>query len=146
MVVATAVAILVPICVVVVADDGTEAAKKKGVEEARKAWTRALKEEDKAAMTRILADDYLNVGTDGKTRGKEETIKEAMLVNVTIESAREDHVKIRVHHDSAVVTSRQIITVTKDENRATLEVRSIACWVLKDNRWMLSVIQLTRVK
>lgn len=143
---AATIAFLLPVCVVAVGDDNADTSKKEAIQEAAKEWGNAIQDKDKMAMSRMLTDDFLLVGPDGKVAGKEATIEFLAADNITINLEERDNEKIRVYGESAVITGRQVVTVSLDGKRDTLEIRDITCWVLNDNRWQLSVYQATPVK
>ena len=65
----------------------------------------AVKNNDAAAMDRILADDFVLVTGRGKTQSKADLLKEARSKAIAYEHQEDSNQKVRVWGDTAVVTA-----------------------------------------
>lgn len=144
--VAVTTTLVLSICAGTFADEGADTSKSRRLEEAGKAWAKAVREADKAAMDRILTEDYLHVGADGKVSGKKATINALTAGNFSVDSKLQDNVRVRVYDKNAIVTGRQVIAITRNGTHASLEVRDVACWVLGNDGWQLEFYQATPVR
>ena len=67
-------------------------------------WMEAIKNRDKSALERLLADDYVSISWDGKTYNKADGIAANIAPDSKLESYTLDPLKVRIFGDTAVVT------------------------------------------
>lgn len=70
------------------------------------AWNDALVKKDRAALERIMADDYSYTESNGSVLNKTQDIAETMSGDTKWTSAKLDDVKVRVLGDVAIFTAR----------------------------------------
>ena len=110
------------------------ASAEKEVLQAMNAADQANDKPDKAAMERLLADDYLWHGSNGVAQTKAQSIAEAMDGGTRWTGRKYDGLKVRIYGDIAVVTG----TMTMSGSSATYRTgpRLITrLLVRRDNRW-----------
>lgn len=67
-------------------------------------WMEAVKNRDKPALERLVADDFVSIGWDGKTFNKADGIAANLAPDSKLESYTIDPLKVRIFGDTAVVT------------------------------------------
>ena len=70
------------------------------------AWNDAVVKKDRAALERIMADDYSYTESNGSVLNKTQEIAETMSDDAKWNSAKLDDVNVRVFGDVAIVTGR----------------------------------------
>lgn len=97
----------------------------------------ALKAGDAAAFGRLLADDYMYTGEDGKTRNKAEDIALMTSPDLKIESVSTDDKRFRIYRSTAVETGRYTIKGTHKGKPFSEAGRYTTTWVRRDGRWQI---------
>jgi ketosteroid isomerase-like protein len=109
-----------------------------------KAFEQAVVRNDADAVGRFLTDDWIIIDPDGGVIDKARflgVIKSGALTHDQMDS---DDVRIRIHGDTAIVTS---LTRTKGKFMGqdfTTQERATDVLVKKDGRWQVVFSQLTR--
>jgi len=99
-------------------------------------WNNALVKRDVAALSRILADDWIEIDSDnGTTMTKTQSLADLKSGENTYTSAVGDEWKVRVYGDAAVVLSRETVKEQSKGKDASGQYRLIDTWVKKDGRW-----------
>src|SRR3989454_3440831 len=96
------------------------------------AWNDAVVKKDRAALERIMADDYSYTGSNGSVYNKTQDIAETMSGDTKWTSAKLDDVKVRVLGDVAIFTAR----LTRSEEH-TSELQSpcnLVCRLLLEKK------------
>lgn len=66
----------------------------------------AIKNKDKSALERLLADDYVSISWEGKTYNKADSIAATLAADSKLDSYTLDPLKVRILGNTAVVTGR----------------------------------------
>jgi hypothetical protein len=94
-----------------------------------KEWTAAELRGDKEAVSRIVADDYMETLPDGRVQNKTQYLAD---IKATTDKDVADDYKVRVFGNLAIMTHRG--TATGETNR---QYRSTHVWMKRDGRWQL---------
>ena len=110
-----------------------------------KAWNEALMSNDLAAVSRIIADDWVGVDFKGAMTSKEETLAQLKSGGSRNEYVELGDMNVRVYGDTAVVmgtdTERSVYQGENTNGRyAFTDV-----FVKKDGRWQAVASQSTRI-
>jgi ketosteroid isomerase-like protein len=93
---------------------------------------------DKAAATRLIADDYLYTGMDGKTRTKAQVIKDMQPLPANVKySSRIEDVVIRDFGGTAVMSYRVVEDVEVNGQRNSSQYRSTDVFMRRRGMWQL---------
>lgn len=109
-----------------------------------KEFEEAVVSNDAAAVGRLLADDWIIVGPDGRIIDKSrflEVIKSGALSHEKMES---EDVRVQIYENSAIVTA---LTTSKGEfmgQEFTSLERATDIFVKQNGRWQCVFTQLTR--
>jgi ketosteroid isomerase-like protein len=105
-------------------------------------WTDAYQHHDRAALARILADDWRGQYPWGK-RTKTQVLDELMKGDSTIQSITFGPMQVRIYADTAVVMG-------SDDEKSAVNGKSTAghytwtdVWVRRDGRWQAVASQMT---
>jgi len=99
-------------------------------------WANAYVRHDAEPLKRILADEFITVGGNGKSHGKTEDIEELKSDRVTYEYSTPYDLDIRVYGDMAVVIGRTKERGHYDSGRQfTNEYRWTDIFVKRQGRW-----------
>lgn len=99
---------------------------------------------DRAALTRLLADEYLYQASNGAVFDKATDIQSTISDNTTWTEERFDRVKVRVYGDFAVVTGT--ITLSGASKSFSAGARNFTrLWVRRGGRWQCVGGQATLV-
>ncbi len=110
------------------------AAVEKEVLQALYAADQADEKRDKAALERLIADDYLWHASNGTIQTKAQSIAETMAGGTTWTERKYDGLKVRVYGDMAVVTG----TMTLSGKSATYRTGprlATRLFIRRDGRW-----------
>lgn len=108
------------------------------------AWLNAEKNHDTAAFERIVADDWIAIGPDGKSQTKAE--RAAEIQNSHIESATLGNVKVRVFGNAAVVTGTDDEVSVTDGKKSTEHYVWTDVFVLRGGKWVAVASQTAEIK
>jgi ketosteroid isomerase-like protein len=98
-------------------------------------WVKASLAHDGSALTPMLADDFMNIDSDGTVRDKADTI--ARLSKSKFETSEIAEVRVNQHGDSAIVTGTWIGKgVDADGKPIDAKERWADTWVMKDGKWV----------
>jgi ketosteroid isomerase-like protein len=98
-------------------------------------WVKASQASDGSALDPILADDFINIDSDGSVHNKSETMERTSKAK--FEMSELSDVKVSPHGDSAVVTG--IWTgkgTTADGKPIDAKERWADTWVKRNGKWM----------
>ena len=125
---------------------GADAAPEQEVRQAIEKNRTALLQRDAATLERIWADDYTFTNGAGETHSKAERLANLKSGATSLDSiSEEEDMKVRIHGNVAVATSRVTIKGQYSGKQASGQYRSIHVWVKGAAGWQLVANQLTRV-
>ena len=104
----------------------------------------ALKNRDKAALARMLTEDFIFTNDEGRIQDKADYIKYA-VETMKIESYSMNELATRVAGSAGVVTGRCAGKFTVNGRAAHTEVRFTDTFVKRGGRWQLLASQDTRI-
>jgi len=123
-----------------------DAAAEQEVRQTIKKYRTALLQKDAATLEQIWTDDYTFTNGAGETHTKAERLAHLKSGATSLDSISEaEDMKVRIHGNVAVVTSRVIIKGQYSGKRASGQYRSINVWVKGAAGWQLIANQLTPV-
>jgi ketosteroid isomerase-like protein len=117
------------------ADAQTQSAVEREIIKLEHDWTTADHHKDRAALEKLLADDFIGTGSDGSIATKSEEIASAMASKVVVQSYSQSDLKVRVYGEVGVVTYRYDWKGTNDGKDVTNEGRNTSVWVKRGGRW-----------
>ena len=98
-------------------------------------WDSANLKGDAAALDRILANEFIMTGDDGKVHTKQEVITELKSRNVTYRSAQTEDLQVILHGDAAVVNAKWRGSYSIRGNSVNLLERFTNFYVRRSGRW-----------
>ena len=108
-------------------------------------WAEAIAKGDVATLERLYADEYMAIDPAGATFTKDQDIANVKSGNFKLASFKIDELKVRVHGDVAVVTSRNTIKGTYMGKDASGAYRGTDVFVKRGGRWQVLTTQATAV-
>jgi ketosteroid isomerase-like protein len=125
---------------------GADTAVEQEVRQTIKKYRTALLQKDAAALKQIWADDYTFTNGRGETHTKAERLAHLESGATSLDSISEtEDMKVRIHGNVAVVTSRVTIKGQYSGKQTSGQYRSIHVWVRGAAGWQLIANQLTPV-
>lgn len=125
---------------------GADAAAEQEVRQTIKKYRTALLQRDAATLEQIWADDYTFTNGAGETHSKADRLAHLKSGATSLDSISEaEEMKVRIHGNVAVVTSRVTIKGKYSGKQASGQYRSINVWVKGAAGWQLVANQLTPV-
>ncbi|PYL65666.1 MAG: hypothetical protein DMF25_02890 [Verrucomicrobia bacterium] len=125
---------------------GADAAAEREVRQTIEKYRTALIEHDAAALEQIWADDYTFTNGAGETHSKADRLAHLKSGATSLDSIREEEdMKVRIHGNVAVATSRVTIKGQYSGKQTSGQYRSIHVWVKGAAGWQLVANQLTPV-
>ena len=109
-------------------------------------WANAYVRHDAAPLERILADEFITVGSNGQSHGKAQDIEELKSDSATYEYSTPYDLDVRVYGDMAVVIGR-----TKERGRYpsgrqfTNEYRWTDIFLKRQGRWQCVAAQVASI-
>ena len=123
-----------------------DAAVEQEVRQTIKKYRTALLQKDAATLEQIWTDDYTFTNGAGETHTKAERLAHLKSGATSLDSISEaEDMKVRIHGNVAVVTSRVTIKGQYTGKQASGQFRSINVWVKGAAGWQLIANQLTPV-
>jgi ketosteroid isomerase-like protein len=107
-------------------------------------WLEAFKNRDKAALDRILADDFIFTDEEGQVYSKAQYI-EAVTKIIKVDSYDIGDITIRVYGDTGIVGARWTGKITVDGKDASGAIRYTDTCVKRQERWQVVASQDTRI-
>jgi len=124
------------------ADTAAEQEVRQTIEKHRK----ALLQKDAATLERIWADDYTFTNGAGEIHSKADRLANLKSGATSLDSiSEEEDMKVRIHGNVAVATSRVTIKGQYSGKQTSGQYRSIHVWVKGAAGWQLVANQLTPV-
>ncbi len=100
---------------------------------------------DKAALERLLADDFTFANSVGVVSGKRQHIEAFAPDRFKLDSVVTDEEKVRIYGNTAVVTGSSQRKAQVDGRDVSGRVRSLMVLVKRGGRWQLVAQQDTRI-
>jgi len=107
-------------------------------------WMEAFKNRDKAALNRIVDDQFIFTDAEGQVFNKVQYIDLATRV-INVESYTMDDMTIRIFGDTGIVAGRWTGKITIDGKSATEDVRYTDTFVRRGGRWRVVASQDTKM-
>jgi ketosteroid isomerase-like protein len=121
--------------------DASAAARE--VEQAENGRLTSMERGDIDAVSRVIADDFMVTGADGRTSGRSEYLARLRNASSPRPHLIHDDVKIRVYGDAAVITGRSRSVVNGQEQPG--QVRYIHVYTRQSGAWRMVSMQVTRI-
>ena len=109
------------------------------------AYRQATMRNDIVTLSKLVADDYVLVNSDGSMQGKPSYLADFRRPGFRIERYVVDEPAHAVWANTALVRSRLHLAWTQDGARHDRTVQIAHVWTRRDGRWQLAYTQLTRV-
>lgn len=100
-------------------------------------WNTAYQQRDVAAMSSILADDFIITVEDGNTYSKSGYIAHAGDTRTKVEVSKLLDMKVRLHGNTAVVTGQYHEVGTEKGKSYEYHDRLTDTWMFLDGRWQV---------
>ena len=100
-------------------------------------WNLAYKQRDVAAMSSLLADDFIITVEDGNTYSKSGYIAHAGDSRTQVEVSELLDMKVRMHGNTAIVTGQYHEVGTEKGKSYEYHDRLTDTWMLLDGRWQV---------
>src|SRR6195256_5205914 len=107
-------------------------------------WLNAEKNHDTAAFEKIVADDWIAIGLDGKSQTKAPRAAEIKAAHIT--SATMGDMKVRVFGDTAVVTGTDDESTMEDGKKASDHYAWTDVFVKRNGKWLAVASQTAQIK
>jgi ketosteroid isomerase-like protein len=108
------------------------------------AWLNAEKHHDTAAFEKIVADDWIAIGPDGKSQTKAERAAEIKAAHIT--SATMGDMRVRVFGDTAVVTGTDDESTMEDGKKSSDHYAWTDVFVKRNGKWLAVASQTAQIK
>jgi ketosteroid isomerase-like protein len=108
-------------------------------------FAQAIVESDVDALDKIVSDEWIVVGPEGKVIDKPgflDVVRSGALAHSTMES---DETRVRVYGDTGVVTARVVTAGTYRGQAFTNRERSSDVFVRQEGHWKCVLTQLTTI-
>ena len=120
------------------------------VESAERGWSKAFLRHDLAALSRLLADDFVGVDGRGVVSDKAAELEEAKAPPPGFDGpvlVREhlSDVRVRVYGSTAILTALNSARFNGKEGPSTIRYRRTTVWLLRDGRWQCVSFHGSRV-
>jgi len=100
---------------------------------------------DRAALERLVADDYVLVNGAGVVQSKADLIRDYVTPGFKLDPFTIEEPVEKVHGDVALLGGRVNMTGTDGGQRFALMVRFVDTWAKRDGQWRAVYSQVTRV-
>ncbi len=111
-----------------------------------KRWVQAHRDLDLAIIEEILAEDYVQIRSDGAVIGKAEAMESYRSKKRRWDYADSDEHRISVYGDIAILLGRWIARGQNDGFRFDYTARLMAIYVRRDSGWQLVADQATTLR
>jgi ketosteroid isomerase-like protein len=111
---------------------------------AAQAYDQAQVESDRAALERLLADDYVLQNSSGAVEGKAQFVAEQTAAGYRLDPFRVEDPIERVMGDVALLGGVATLTGTDGGRPYRVRLRFMDVWHKRDGRWVVVFTQATR--
>ena len=122
----------------------SDAAISQTLQAMEQAWLDAEKNNDAAAFEQIVADDWIAVNPDGKSRTKAETAAEIKTAHVL--SATLGDMRVRVFGDTALVTGTDDEITMTDGKKSSDHYVWTDVFMKRNGKWLAVASQTAQIK
>ena len=130
----------------VIQREPADSSSEQEVRQAIEKYRATLLRRDIPALEQIRTDDYFFVNASGEMLTKGQRLANLKSGATTLESINdEEDLKVRIHQNTAVATSRVTIKGQYTGQPTSAQYRSIHIWVKGPTGWQLVANQLTAV-
>jgi ketosteroid isomerase-like protein len=109
-------------------------------------WTQAGLKKDAASLDKIIADDWVAIGFDGKTVTKAEVMADLKSGASATQSVELGAMKVRVFGNTAVVTGSDTEKSTYKGKDSSGKYVWTDVFVMRQDRWQAAASQSTKVE
>jgi len=109
-------------------------------------WTQAGLKKDAASLDKIIADDWVAIGFDGKTVTKAEVMADLKSGASATQSVELGTMKVRVFGNTAVVTGSDTEKSTYKGKDSSGKYVWTDVFVMRQGRWQAAASQSTKVE
>ena len=113
---------------------------------ANDAFDRAIVTRDVEGYARIIAEDFIFTGPDGRISDKKGEIERVRTRPLTFEFGKSDDVRVKVYGNTAVITGRFTAKGKSDSSDFTFVERYTAVFVKRGGRWQMVAEQATEIR
>ncbi len=107
-------------------------------------WLNVEKNRDTAAFEKIVADDWIAIGPDGKSQTKAQRVAEIKAAHIT--SATMGDMKVRVFGDTAVVTGTDDEIIMGVGKKSSDHYAWSDVFVKRNGKWLAVASQTAQIK
>lgn len=108
-------------------------------------WVTAEVHGDAAFLERTLADDFIGIGPLGFMLTKQEWLARHTSGDLQYETFNLDEVNVRVYHEAAVLTGRQVQQGSYRGNSIKAQLRTTLVFVQQQGQWQLASLHLSTI-
>jgi ketosteroid isomerase-like protein len=124
--------------------DDSDAATAQTLQAMERTWLNAEKNHDAATFEKLVADDWIAIGPDGKSQTKAERSAQIKAAHTT--SATMGEMKVRVFGDTAVVTGTDDEVTVEDGKKSTNHYAWTDVFVKRNGKWLAVASQTALIK
>lgn len=121
----------------------TKKSAEREVLDVERRWVQAHRDLDLAVIEEILADDYVQIRSDGVLVGKAEALQSYRSGTRRWELAESDEYRLAIHGDVAILVGRWRGRGVNDGARFDYTARFMAVYVRRGGTWLLRADQST---
>jgi ketosteroid isomerase-like protein len=115
------------------------------IDEIEQQWRQAQLHGDAAAIDHLLADDYIGITSNGLLQTKEQTLARLRSGQVVLKRMELTEVKVSVHGETAVVTSRAEVETTQNGVERDGIYRYTRVYQHRGGVWKIVNFEATRI-
>ena len=109
-------------------------------------WDAATLKGDATALGSIIADTYIQTTSEGKVRGRAETLAQLKSGEIKYQSAMADDLKIQVFGDAAVVNGRWRGKYVEKGKQMDVTERFTDTFIRQNGQWRCVATHSTTIK
>jgi len=113
------------------------------VEQVENGRLASMEKGDIDAVAKVIADDFIVIGADGRTSGRSEYLDRLRSASSPRPHLIHDEVTIRVYGDAAVITGRS--RSVRNGQELPGQVRYIHVYTRRSGSWQMVAMQVTRI-
>jgi ketosteroid isomerase-like protein len=109
-------------------------------------WARAVLRHDVKAMDRLLADEYIGVGSGSVVKDKAQTMADFRAATRRFSSIELGDFNLRADGDSYVVSGRARVKVKGEDHDLNEQFRYVKVYVRRRGQWQVIALHITRME